>query len=89
MYASRSVHLVLLAGSAMVASYLVALNESILILWGADYSLRWFWPSMLLLSITPIIFGSYLCRSLRLAVVFHPRARRALPWLIPVRAPGV
>lgn len=57
-----------------------------LILWGAENSLRWFWSSMLLSSITPIIFGSYLCRALRLAVVFHPRARRALPWLIPVRA---
>ncbi|CAM9554972.1 unnamed protein product [Scytosiphon promiscuus] len=82
---TRSVHLVLLAGSAMVASYLVAVNESILILCGADHSLRWFWSSMLLSSITPIIFGSYLCRALRLAVVFHPRARRALPWLIPER----
>ncbi|CAM9547941.1 unnamed protein product, partial [Scytosiphon promiscuus] len=82
---TRSVHLVVIAGSAIVASYLVAVNESLAVLWGSDHSLRWFWSSMVLFFLTPITFGSYICRALRLAVVFHPRAKRALPWLIPER----
>ncbi|CAM9422719.1 unnamed protein product, partial [Hapterophycus canaliculatus] len=82
---TRSVHLVVIAGSAIVASYLVAVNESLEVLWGSDCSLPWFWSSAVLFFVTPIIFGSYICRALRLAVVFHPRAKRALPWLIPVR----
>lgn len=78
-------HLVVVAGSAIVASYLVAVNESLGVLWGPDCCLRWFWSSLVLFFVTPLIFGSYVCRALRLAVVFHPRAKRALPWLIPVR----
>lgn len=82
----RSVYLVLMAGAATMVTYLVAVNESLLILWGADHSLEWFWSSLLLFFITPIVFVSYICRALRLAVVFHPKAKRTMPWLIPVSA---
>ncbi|CAM9626174.1 unnamed protein product [Pylaiella littoralis] len=82
---TRSVHLVLLAGGALLLSFVVAINESVLMIWGMDYAVGWFWSSLMLFFVTPIIFGSYICRALRLAVVFHPRAKRALPWLIPER----
>ena len=80
----RSARLVMMGGIAVVVSYLVAVNDALLIIWGTDHSLRWFWSSLLLFFIMPNLFGSYICRALRLAVVFHPRAKRALPWLIPV-----
>lgn len=61
----------------------VTINRSIDILWGIGF--RFFWSSLLFSFITPVLYGSYVCRALRLAVVFHPRAKRALPWLIPVK----
>ena len=61
---------------------LVGINGSVDVIWGVG--LRWFWSSLLLFFVSPTLFGSYICRALRLAVVFHPRAKRALPWLIPV-----
>lgn len=67
-----------------MTTYLVAVNESLMILWGPEYSLSWFWSSLLLFFITPIVFVSYVCRALRLAVVFHPKAKRRMCWLIPV-----
>ncbi|CAM9379049.1 unnamed protein product, partial [Ectocarpus sp. 6 AP-2014] len=82
---ARSARLVLMAGSSMVVSYLAAVNQSLFMLWGATYSLDWFWISLLLFSALPLVFGSYICRALRLAVIFHPRAKQALPWLIPER----
>ncbi|CAN0030577.1 unnamed protein product, partial [Ectocarpus sp. 12 AP-2014] len=82
---ARSARLVLMAGSSMVVSFVAAVNQSLFILWGATYSLDWFWISLLLFSVLPLVFGSYICRALRLAVIFHPRAKQALPWLIPER----
>lgn len=78
----RSASLVLLAGVSVLLSYLTAINRSIYVIWGVGWS--WFWSSLILFFATPLLLGSYLCRALRLAVVFHPRAKRALPWLIPV-----
>lgn len=85
----RSARLVLMGGTVIVLSYLSPINESILIIWGPEHALEWLWPSLLLFGIAPVLFGSYICRALRLAVVFHPRAKRALPWLIPVRTLAV
>eukprot|EP00752_Nemacystus_decipiens_P003193 g2954.t1 len=82
---ARSVNLVLLSGASIVTSYLVAVNEALMILWGPEYSLDWLWPSLLLFFITPTVFVSYVFRALRLAVVFHPKAKRHLRWLIPER----
>ncbi|CBN75977.1 hypothetical protein Esi_0264_0002 [Ectocarpus siliculosus] len=62
---------------------LAAVNGAINIVW--DSGLDWFWVSLLLFFVSPALFGSYICRALRLAVVFHPKAKRALPWLIPER----
>lgn len=74
-----------MTGGALLMSFCVGINDSMLIIWGTDYALGWLWSSLVLFFVTPLIFGSYICRALRLAVVFHPRAKRALPWLIPVR----
>lgn len=81
----RSARLVLLGGAALVLSYVKAINASCLVIWGAGF--RWFWSALVLFFVTPVLYGSYVCRALRLAVVFHPQVRRTLPWLIPVRAP--
>lgn len=80
----RSVRLVIIGGATITISYLVVINESLRIMYGPDHSLRWFWSSLVLFFLTPGLFGSYICRAIRLAVVFHPRAKRSLPWLIPV-----
>ncbi|CAM9874429.1 unnamed protein product, partial [Ectocarpus fasciculatus] len=74
-----------MAGSAMVFSYVSAVNQSLSILWGATYALDWFWMSLVLFFVTPLVFGSYISRALRLAVIFHPRGKQTLPWLIPER----
>lgn len=66
----------------VVSRNVISINESCIVLWGKG--IRWFWVSLLLFFVMPVLFGSYVCRALRLAVVFHPRAKRALPWLIPV-----
>ena len=71
------------AGSTIVLSYAVPVNTSVGVLWPGR-EVGWLWVSIFLFFSTPILFGSYICRALRLAVVFHPRAKRRLPWLIPV-----
>lgn len=73
----------MLEGACVILTMLVSINSSLNVVW--DSGLRWFWSSLLLFFITPALFGSYICRALRLAVVFHPCAKRVLPWLIPVR----
>lgn len=78
----RSARLVLLSGMAVLLTMLVAINGSMNVIWGNG--LRWFWTSLLVFFVTPLLYGGYICRALRLAVVFHPKAKRALPWLIPV-----
>ncbi|CAM9489328.1 unnamed protein product [Ectocarpus sp. 12 AP-2014] len=80
---TRSAHLVMLGGVAVILSMLTAVNGALNIVW--ESGLDWFWVSLLLFFVSPALFGSYICRALRLAVVFHPRAKRALPWLIPER----
>ncbi|CAM9942938.1 unnamed protein product, partial [Discosporangium mesarthrocarpum] len=80
---SRSVHLVVLTGIVLNLTFLVAMNTSCRILWGK--SLRWFWSSLVLFFVLPVYSGCYISRSIRLAVVFHPRAKHALRWLIPER----
>lgn len=72
----------MIEGGCVLLTMVVAINSSVEVIWGNG--LRWFWSSLLLFFIAPALFGSYICRALRLAVVFHPRAKRALPWLIPV-----
>lgn len=81
---NRSVRLVIIGGATVTISYLVVINESLRILYGPGHSLPWLWSSLLLFFLTPGLFGSYICRAIRLAVVFHPWAKRSLPWLIPV-----
>lgn len=71
------------AAGTILLSYIAPVNESVGALW-PEYQFDWLWLSILLFFSTPILFGSYICRALRLAVVFHPRAKRRLPWLIPV-----
>ncbi|CAN0329948.1 unnamed protein product, partial [Ectocarpus sp. 8 AP-2014] len=80
---NRSAHLVMVEGVCVLLTMVVAINGSINVVW--DSGLDWFWMSLLLFFISPALKGSYICRALRLAVVFHPRAKRALPWLIPER----
>ncbi|CAB1121467.1 unnamed protein product [Ectocarpus sp. CCAP 1310/34] len=80
---NRSAHLVMVEGVCVLLTMVVAINGSINVIW--DSGLDWFWMSLLLFFISPALKGSYICRALRLAVVFHPRAKRALPWLIPER----
>ncbi|CAM9457898.1 unnamed protein product [Ectocarpus sp. 13 AM-2016] len=80
---TRSAHLVTLQGVSLLFSMLVTVNGATTIVW--DSGLDWFWISLLLFFVSPALFGSYICRALRLAVVFNPRAKRALPWLIPER----
>ncbi|CAB1121470.1 unnamed protein product [Ectocarpus sp. CCAP 1310/34] len=80
---ARSAHLVTLQGVSLLFSMLVTVNDATTIVW--DSGLDWFWISLLLFFVSPALFGSYICRALRLAVVFNPRAKRALPWLIPER----
>ncbi|CBJ33441.1 expressed unknown protein [Ectocarpus siliculosus] len=80
---NRSAHLVMVEGVCVLLTMVVAVNGSINVVW--DSGLDWFWMSLLLFFISPALKGSYICRALRLAVVFHPRAKRALPWLIPER----
>ncbi|CAM9463438.1 unnamed protein product [Ectocarpus sp. 4 AP-2014] len=80
---SRSAHLVMVGGVAGILTMLVTVNDATTVVW--DIGFDWFWVSLLLFFISPALFGSYICRALRLAVVFHPRAKRALPWLIPER----
>lgn len=74
----------MVAGVAILLTMLITINGALNILWDAGLTKRWLWTSMLLFFITPALLGSYICRALRLAVVFHPRAKRAVPWLIPV-----
>eukprot|EP00904_Undaria_pinnatifida_P004013 jgi/Undpi1/13612/HiC_scaffold_9.g03266.m1 len=80
---TRSARLVIIEGGCVLLAMLVGINGSVDVIWGVG--LRWFWSSLLLFFVSPTLFGSYICRALRLAVVFHPRAKRALPWLIPER----
>ncbi|CAM9379421.1 unnamed protein product [Ectocarpus sp. 6 AP-2014] len=80
---TRSAHLVTLQGVSLLFSMLVTVNGATTIVW--DSGLDWFWISLLLFFVSPALFGSYICRALRLAVVFNPRAKSALPWLIPER----
>lgn len=81
--ARRSARLVIVEGVTVLLTMLVAINGAVGIVWDTGLQ-RWLWTSMLLFFITPALLGSYICRALRLAVVFHPRAKRAVPWLIPV-----
>ncbi|CAB1098187.1 unnamed protein product [Ectocarpus sp. CCAP 1310/34] len=78
---TRSAYLVMVGGVAGILTMLVTVNDSTTVVW--DIGFDWFWISLLLFFISPALFGSYICRALRLAVVFHPRVKRALPWLIP------
>ncbi|CAM9607173.1 unnamed protein product [Ectocarpus sp. 4 AP-2014] len=80
---TRSAHLVMVEGVCVLLTMVVAINGSINVVW--DSGLDWFWMSLLLFFISPALKGSYIFRALRLAVVFLPRAKRALPWLIPER----
>ena len=72
----------MIEGVCVLLTMMSAINSSVEVLWGNG--LRWFWSSLLFFLVSPALFGSYICRALRLAVVFHPCAKRALPWLIPV-----
>lgn len=69
-------------GGCVVLTMVSAINGAMNDVWGVGFG--WFWTSMLLFFVLPALFGSYICRALRLAVVFHPRAKRALLWLVPV-----
>ncbi|CAM9250281.1 unnamed protein product [Ectocarpus fasciculatus] len=80
---TRSAYLVMVGGVAAILTMLVTVNDATLVVW--DIGFDWLWTSLLLFFISPALFGSYICRALRLAVIFHPRAKRALPWLIPER----
>ncbi|CAM9472942.1 unnamed protein product [Ectocarpus fasciculatus] len=80
---TRSAHLVMVEGVCVLLTMVAAINGAVNVVWGSG--LDWFWMSLLLFFISPALMGSYICRALRLAVVFHPRAKRALPWLIPER----
>ncbi|CBJ31485.1 hypothetical protein Esi_0260_0003 [Ectocarpus siliculosus] len=80
---TRSAYLVMVGGVAGILTMLVTVNDATTVIW--DTGFDWFWTSLLLFFISPALFGSYICRALRLAVVFHPRVKRALPWLIPER----
>ncbi|CAM9810129.1 unnamed protein product [Ectocarpus sp. 12 AP-2014] len=80
---TRSAYLVMVGGVAGILTMLVTVNDATTVVW--DIGFDWFWISLLLFFISPALFGSYICRALRLAVVFHPRVKRALPWLIPER----
>eukprot|EP00752_Nemacystus_decipiens_P003194 g2955.t1 len=71
-------------GVTVLLTMLVAINGALNVVWDTGLK-RWLWTSMLLYFITPALLGSYICRALRLAVVFHPRAKKAVPWLIPER----
>lgn len=74
----------MVGGVSALMTMLVAINASTNVIWD-NIGLEWFWSSLLLHFVTPALFGSYIFRALRLAVVFHPRVKRTLPWLIPVR----
>ncbi|CAM9574851.1 unnamed protein product, partial [Ectocarpus sp. 8 AP-2014] len=80
---TRSAYLVMVGGVASILTMLVTVNDATTVVW--DIGFDWFWISLLLFFISPALFGSYICRALRLAVVYHPRVKRALPWLIPER----
>ena len=82
-YLRRSAYLVMIAGFGCLVGMLVSINGAVSILWVGS-GVPFFWGSLALFIITPATLGSYICRALRLAVVFHPKAKRALPWLIPV-----
>lgn len=69
-------------GVCVLLTMLVSINGAANVVWGKGTA--WFYNSLVLFFITPALLGSYICRALRLAVVFHPKAKRALPWLIPV-----
>ncbi|CBJ31489.1 hypothetical protein Esi_0260_0013 [Ectocarpus siliculosus] len=73
----------MVGGVAGILTMLVTVNDATTVIW--DTGFDWFWTSLLLFFISPALFGSYICRALRLAVVFHPRVKRALPWLVPER----
>ncbi|CAM9379568.1 unnamed protein product [Ectocarpus sp. 6 AP-2014] len=79
----RSAYLVMVGGVAGILTMLVTVNDATTVIWDAGFD--WFWTSLFLFFISPALFGSYICRALRLAVVFHPRVKRALPWLVPER----
>lgn len=79
----RSARLVMVEGGMVLLTMLVAINGALNIVWDTGIK-RWLWTSLLLFFITPALLGSYICRALRLAVVFHPKAKKAVPWLIPV-----
>lgn len=74
----------MLEGVCVLLAMLVSINGAVNVVWGKG--LPWFYNALVLFSTIPAFYGSYICRALRLAVVFHPRAKRALPWLIPVLA---
>ncbi|CBJ31487.1 hypothetical protein Esi_0260_0006 [Ectocarpus siliculosus] len=80
---TRSAYLVMVGGVAGILTMLVTVNDATTVIW--DTGFDWFWTSLFLFFISPALFGRYICRALRLAVVFHPRVKRALPWLIPER----
>ncbi|CAM9153754.1 unnamed protein product, partial [Sphacelaria rigidula] len=80
---NRSARLVILGGIGMLLSFVLTINFSCAVIW--HESARWFWMVLILFGIRPILFGTYISRALRLVVVFHPRAKRTLPWLIPER----
>ena len=72
----------MLGGVCVLLTMLVSINGALNVVWGKGTD--WFYNALILFFITPALLGSYICRALRLAVVFHPKAKRALPWLIPV-----
>lgn len=72
----------MLEGVCVLLTMLVSINGAANVLWGKGT--EWFYNSLVLFFVMPLLLGSYICRALRLAVVFHPRAKKALPWLIPV-----
>eukprot|EP00752_Nemacystus_decipiens_P003432 g3173.t1 len=80
---TRSAYLVMLGGICVLLTMLVSINGALNVVWGKGTD--WFYNALVLFFTTPALLGSYICRALRLAVVFHPKAKRALPWLIPER----
>ncbi|CAM9296912.1 unnamed protein product [Choristocarpus tenellus] len=78
---ARSPNLLLLTGITILLQFMIMLLHLSAVLGTSFFS--HFWCDLVVFFLNPVYVGLYISRAIRLAVVFHPRAKSALPWLIP------
>ncbi|CAN0360506.1 unnamed protein product, partial [Discosporangium mesarthrocarpum] len=78
---TRSAYLVVFTGAAILLNVVMVMNNSINLLSG--WSSNQYLVLAVLFFTLPITRVGFICRVIRLAVVFHPKAKHDMPWLIP------